>query len=1197
MAKHPAKCPKCGSRLEFESAIDEKLLCPGCQLLLSMPGKHKLSDKVDPLIGQSLGEFEVVELLGRGGMGAVYRARQPSLDRFVALKVLPRAVSRDASFVERFGREAHAAAAVNHPNIIQVHAVGQDKGFQFIAMELVDGESLLDVLKREGRVAPDRAVEWMRQAAAALAEAHAAGIVHRDIKPSNILLTAKGLIKVADFGLAKREGMDVTVTATGAALGTPLYFPPEMARGHHADPRSDLYSLGATFFHLLAGRPPFEGTSTAELAVKHANDPVPSLRQAAPDVPAALAGVIQRLLRKNPNERFQSAQDLLERLNALSPSGSFSPSGSLSLGERAGVRVPGSLSPSGSLSLGERAGVRVPGAAAEGKHPHPTLSPGERDKRPEERRAVKAQSRKKVLILAGAAAAIVLVVVLILALRPGPSSQSAIRNPQSEIPDAPTPSPEPPSREDANAEVVFRNAQTMAARGRWQDAQAFLDRLHLKYGQTAYYAANRAAIEALQAKANSILMPSPKPEPKKEEPPKPEPKKEEPKPKEKEQPTAKEDEDAKKKAEEKRQRIEAERKKREEAEAKFAEAMKPIESLVASWDFAAALDTLSKLNPDSLSLGERAGVRVLSDDIERRLTTRRDELERLAKLKSRFISKITSAQPPLDKRALLLTGLNGPVVKADDKAITAKVAGTDKSETYDWPSLSPKTVQKLLDLTLDKQNADDWLSAGILLLSCSGPPTPGTQPPTPSSAAEQAFERARSLGAPIDRYLDPLAAAAFARAKALIEGGRGAGPGPRVSEGTPRLQEGMKALEELEKKYASTPWLVSHKDDVASARETAKSGIAESEAEKLYAEAAKLFEKKELFDLKPIIEKLKADFPKTRPVTDETRKPPFSEMAKSTETLGIFITVRQDGKGDFKTIQAAIDAAPKRSLILVEPGAPYEEDLRIPAEKEGITLRGRKGSWPIVLCSRRTAKGQGSEAEDRCLVRVNAAGVSFEGMVLSELGPGIGSNAVIFVRAPGFRLAAAVVHSEREESLSAWADVDLRDCVFAGETRCDRGKVTCRNTIWLRNGPSSINHGGAFENVLIPKDTLEIGSPCDFISCTVLGSLSFRTQPNEVRDCIILGGVGAAQPNTKVDHCNLFTKQQLYQGLARPGKGCFSADPQFRDPANFDYRLKPTSPCRKKASDGGDIGCRFTPEMMEVLEKALELRKKGIIKF
>ncbi|MFW6108701.1 MAG: protein kinase domain-containing protein, partial [bacterium] len=268
-------------------------------------------------MGQTLGEFEILERIGRGGMGTVYRARQVSLDREVALKVLPRAFSRDTDWVERFRREARAAAAVRHPHIIDVHAVGQDEDYQFIAMELVDGYSLGHILKNAGPVSPQLGLKLLRQVTQALDEAHSRGILHRDIKPSNILVSARGGAKVADFGLAKRPETDLTVTADGTPLGTPLYLPPEVARGRHADVRSDLYSLGATFYHALAGRPPFEADTASELAIKHAEAHVPDLRDVAPHTPPALWRVIHRLLRKQPARRYQSAEELLQALERI----------------------------------------------------------------------------------------------------------------------------------------------------------------------------------------------------------------------------------------------------------------------------------------------------------------------------------------------------------------------------------------------------------------------------------------------------------------------------------------------------------------------------------------------------------------------------------------------------------------------------------------------------------------------------------------------------------------------------------------------------------------------------------------------------------------------------------------------------------------------------------------------------------------
>lgn len=273
----------------------------------------------DPLVGSRLGEFEIVEVVARGGMGAtVYRAHQPSLDRFVALKVLPRGEPEDPEFAGRFVREAHTAAAVVHPNIIQVYAFGEAGPYRYIAMELVEGGNLSHVVRRHGRLTAQRTLEVMKQVATALDKAHSAGVMHRDIKPSNLLMAADDLVKVADFGLAKRAGVDANVTLPGDALGTPHYMSPEAIRGKTHDARSDLYSLGATAYHLLTGTPLFAGLPGREVMAKHLSDPPPPLAEVAPDVPPALRDIVHRLLRKNPADRFPSACALLAALERVS---------------------------------------------------------------------------------------------------------------------------------------------------------------------------------------------------------------------------------------------------------------------------------------------------------------------------------------------------------------------------------------------------------------------------------------------------------------------------------------------------------------------------------------------------------------------------------------------------------------------------------------------------------------------------------------------------------------------------------------------------------------------------------------------------------------------------------------------------------------------------------------------------------------
>ena len=488
MAKHPAKCPKCGGRLDYESAAGDFLVCPGCQARLRLPGRpQQAALPKDPLIGQSLGEFVVESLLGRGGMGAVYRGRQPSLGRAVAIKVLPEHYADDPAFIERFHREARAAAAINHPNITAVYAIGNDKGHEFIAMELVEGETLAGLLAREGRLAPDRAVELLSQVASALAEAHAAGVVHRDIKPANILIDARGRAKVADFGLAKRADSDVSVTATGASLGTPLYMPPEIAEGKPADARSDLYSLGATFYQALAGRPPFEGATHAELILKHVRDAPPPLHQLVPDAPIALCRTIHRLLYKNPAERYESAEKLLEALGRVESR----------LGGGASVpRVP------------SRDGDIPPARGADATR---TLAPDHVAPRPvPHRAAARGGSRSRVILFGGIAAA-VLLVLLVLALR----GKSTPRPSSSALPSAPTantkhPTPDPSVLEQ-HAALCLEYAQTCAKRGDWPKTREYLDALASKYAATRFATGNKSAIATLRAQAEAALNPASQP--------------------------------------------------------------------------------------------------------------------------------------------------------------------------------------------------------------------------------------------------------------------------------------------------------------------------------------------------------------------------------------------------------------------------------------------------------------------------------------------------------------------------------------------------------------------------------------------------------------------------------------------------------------------------------------------------------------
>jgi len=258
------------------------------------------------------GRYELHRRLGRGGMAEVYLARDQLLDRPVAVKVLFPALATDAGFVERFRREAQAAANLQHPNIVSVFDWGEANGTYFIVMEYVEGHTLADTIRDEGRVHPDRAAEITADIAAALGFAHKNRVVHRDVKPGNVLITPDGDVKVADFGIARAlsDSSDQNLTKTGSVMGTATYFSPEQARGAQVDPRSDLYSLGIVLYEMTTGHPPFSGDSAVAIAYKHVQEnPVPP-RRIDPSLPETLEAITLKCLAKNPANRYPSAQDL-----------------------------------------------------------------------------------------------------------------------------------------------------------------------------------------------------------------------------------------------------------------------------------------------------------------------------------------------------------------------------------------------------------------------------------------------------------------------------------------------------------------------------------------------------------------------------------------------------------------------------------------------------------------------------------------------------------------------------------------------------------------------------------------------------------------------------------------------------------------------------------------------------------------------
>ncbi len=269
--------------------------------------------------GRTIGDYELIRRLGRGGMAEVYLARQMSLGRQVAFKVLRTNLSADDKYIRRFQQEARAAASLVHANIVAIHEVGCINGVHFIAQEYVQGQNLKQYLHRNGPADAKVAVRVMRQVAAALHRSAQQNIIHRDIKPENIMLSSAGEVKVADFGLARvgPEGQGLDLTQIGVTMGTPLYMSPEQVEGKPVDPRSDIYSLGVTCYHMLAGRPPFEGDTALSIALQHLKQEPKRLEDLRRDLPPGLCRIVHTMLAKAPADRFQNATELLKELRAL----------------------------------------------------------------------------------------------------------------------------------------------------------------------------------------------------------------------------------------------------------------------------------------------------------------------------------------------------------------------------------------------------------------------------------------------------------------------------------------------------------------------------------------------------------------------------------------------------------------------------------------------------------------------------------------------------------------------------------------------------------------------------------------------------------------------------------------------------------------------------------------------------------------
>ncbi|HMO60354.1 MAG TPA: protein kinase, partial [Roseiflexaceae bacterium] len=268
------------------------------------------------LVGRNLGAYRIVEQLGVGGMATVFKAYQPAMDRYVAIKVLPQHLANDPSFRARFDREARIIARLEHRHILPVYDVGDADGVPFLVMRFTESGTLSDMIAA-GPLDPARAVELVAQIGEALSYAHSQGVIHRDIKPANVLISREGDALLSDFGIAKIYEDSMHLTGEGVMVGTPYYMAPEQVQGRPADPRTDIYSLGVILYEAVTGRRPFEAETPLAVALKHMHDPLPLPRTIRPMLHEALERLILRAMAKSADDRFQSADAMVSALRSL----------------------------------------------------------------------------------------------------------------------------------------------------------------------------------------------------------------------------------------------------------------------------------------------------------------------------------------------------------------------------------------------------------------------------------------------------------------------------------------------------------------------------------------------------------------------------------------------------------------------------------------------------------------------------------------------------------------------------------------------------------------------------------------------------------------------------------------------------------------------------------------------------------------
>jgi serine/threonine protein kinase len=1186
------------------------------------------------------GQYVVLDKLGEGGVGVVLKARHRRMKRLVAIKVLSASAMKVAGSIERFYREVEAAAKLSHPNIVAAYDASEHAGMHYLVMEYVEGRDLAGLVKERGPLEVGQAVECILQAARGLQYAHGKGIVHRDIKPSNLLLDKEGTVKILDMGLARIAGSEASLTGlerlttAGQVMGTGDYMSPEQAfDSHNVDIRADIYSLGCTLYRLLTGMPPYARDSLMKILIAHREAPIPLLAEARPDVPPALDAVFRKMVAKDPDDRFATPAEVADAVGPLADGSELA--GLTSRVQSAPVAPPtqaqsptaGSLPPSLTQMFQE--------------HTPKIFQPPSRPTMP--RIPI---PRQRLVVIAGSACLMLLLVLAIWAVwpkhhgSPAPASGGAllvdwpqrsrsggrlwIDKTPVEVPAAGAIAcPCDPGKHEVRAQrpryrpwkqsVEVRAGDRRQVAPVWTPQPYLLIRWTQEERQGALLQIDdceqdlaAAGVEATAERVElpiepgqhtmRIIRPGFKPftndatvgealdwvvvpvwKKKAESPAPPTKPAETAKPKSDDEPevglaelvnrakTTKTTEEAEKaekplpkavvkpvpvpgpSEEESRELA-----KLEAAEARYATAMASAEDLVAAWSFRAALAAIGKVHFDD------------REDAAR-LSARTSEVKRLAAFKDRMIAKISEADPALMKNDLGLRGANGEVIKADETGITAKLA-SGRVELHAWTDLDEAALAKICKRTVDPASADDWIAAALLAIPCGN-----------TALAARCFEKARSLGSDVQPYLTPLAKASLARAMSLLQ--------------KKDFAEAETELAAVVEKYEKVPWVLSHKIILDAAHREAKAGLYEQQAERLYEEAAHLYRDGDFFQVRPKLKTLQAEYADSRPVTETKQKPSFDEMQRADAHLGKFLAVRQVGDGKFRSVQEAIKAAPPNSTIEIQDSGRYDEFLVVPEEAAGLTIRGAKDCWPVIR----------SNTKDTSVLLLHTPVALVNLVLLHEKPWNSGASFVIDCRfgrqnagEPTIRVRRCVLATGGAILLTDDASrvMEAETCILIGPGGRPR---SLKDSVWLHDRTWSCTRCLAC-NCLF-RNRLEWSSG-QLKSCTIVGDLACGREL-KVDDVIVdsvVWSVDSPVRGPHIENCDVYGERP-YKDLAAPGTHCFSADPRFVDPTKLDYRLGPDSPCRKKASDGGDLGFHYTPEIVEMLKTAFRLRDRGFVKF